>query len=138
MRRKYLSSVTAGLALIPFVLACEDEPVSFNCTDAGCESGIEVQLEEEPAVPYRVEADPVGGTARFVYTCDPAESCPPIVFSEFIPGWVFFDVIVGPDTTRYEVVPTYTEVHPNGPRCEPTCYNAVVRLPSDAVWVGGP
>jgi hypothetical protein len=133
-----LAGIAAVLSLFPSVLGCEDDSLSLICTAAGCYSEIEVQLEEEPAGPYRVEADPGGGTARYVYACDPTAGCPPIVFSEFSPYWAIFDVIVGADTTRYEVFPTYTEIQPNGPRCEPTCYVAMVRLPSDAIWIGGP
>lgn len=123
--------------MISTVLACEGDSLTPFRTQIGCTSGIEVQLEEEPAVPYRVEAEAGGGTARYVYTCDPAAGCLPIIFAEFTPYRVFFEVIVGADTTLYEVLPTYTKHQPNGPRCDPTCYNSVVRLPSDALYIGG-
>ena len=132
-----LGAIARLLALVSTVLASGCNSLTGVCTQIGCTSGIEVQLEEEPPVPYRIEADAGGGTARYVYECDQTAGCPPIFFAEFTPDWVIFEVIVAEDTTWYEVRPTYTKHQPNGPRCEPTCYNSVVRLPSDALYTGG-
>lgn len=126
------------LVILPAALgACDSSTGTRVCTQIGCTSGIEVQLEEEPAIPYRVEADPGGGEARYIFECDRSAGCPRIFFVAFTPDWVMFEVIAGTDTTWYEVRPTYTEYQPNGPRCEPTCFNSVVRLPSDALTSGG-
>lgn len=132
-----LGVITGPLALASTVLASGCGSITEVCTLMGCTSGIEVQLEEEPPVPYRIEAAADGGTARYVYECGQTARCSPIFFAEFTPDWVLFSVIVGADTTWYEVRPTYTEQQPNGPGCEPICYNSVVRLPSDALWTGG-
>lgn len=118
--------------------ACNSSPVTRVCTQIGCTSGIEVQLEEEPDIPYRVEADPGGGRARYVFECEDSGGCPGIFFAAFTPDWVTFEVITEVDTTWYEVRPEYTEHQPNGPRCEPICSISVVRLPSDALTSGGP
>lgn len=128
--------VVALFMLLPLIPACEST-VGEACTLIGCSSGIEVQLEETPAIPYRVEADAGGGDAKYVFECDSAEECPPIFFAEFTPDWLIINVISGTDTTWYEVRPSYEKNQPNGPACEPTCFNAVVRLPSDALATGG-
>lgn len=129
MERPLLTS----LFLILFFTSCD---LVTACTQIGCTSGIELRLEEEPSPPYRVEAEAGGGNARYVFECDRAEGCPHIFFSEFTPDHVTFEVIAGADTTWYEVRPTYREGQPNGPGCEPTCLNAVVELPADALTTG--
>jgi len=132
-----VGAITRLLALVSILLASGCDSLTGVRTLIGCTSGIAVELEEEPPVPYRVEAHAGGGTARYVYECDQTAGCPPMFFAEFTPDWVIFEVIVAVDTTWYEVRPTYTKLRPNGPRCDPTCYNSTIRLPSDAWFSGG-
>lgn len=110
-----------------------DVQTPIICTDMGCSSGVEVRLQEEPAPPYRVEADAGGGTATYVFECPAAGQCPVIFFPDFTPDRLIVRVVTVSDTTRYEVRPSYEESQPNGPGCDPICRRAVIELPADAI-----
>ena len=102
------------------------------CTLIGCDSGIEIVLEDPPEGPYRIEAFVYSEGPRYVYECVSQSGCTdPVFFAEFTPYRVFIDVVTDAGTERFEVVPTYQESQPNGPDCPPLCRTAVVRLPSD-------
>lgn len=123
------------LALSPlFLLAgCSwsTEPVEV-CTLIGCDSGIEMILEQPPAGSYRIEAYVNSQGPRYVYRCDRQVGCSErVFFTDFTPYRVFVEVVTDSGTQRYEVLPKYSESQPNGPDCPPLCRTAVVRLPSD-------
>ncbi len=121
--------------LAGLLMGCDDGQAITFCTEIGCTSALEVLLEDEPAPPYRVEADASGGTGSYVYECPASSLCPPIVFADFTPDRVTIRVVTSTDTTRYEVRPRYEENQPNGPGCDPICLRSVVRLPSDALTI---
>jgi hypothetical protein len=122
-----------GLIFIAAVAGCGSGSGSDPqaCTLIGCDSGIEVVLDQAPTAPYRVEAYTPSQQQRHVYRCEPS-SCPPrIMFSGFTPDRAIIEVIAQQDTSRHEVTPSYVESRPNGPRCDPVCRNATVRLSAD-------
>jgi len=49
-------------------------------------------------------------------------------FGALAPGRTRFTVTTTAGTRRWDVTPTYTTVQPNGPRCDPICQFAHVRL----------
>ena len=128
MKRLFRGGILSVLATLG---GCDSDTVSQGCTLIGCASGIEVVLEQPPAVPYRVEAYVSSQMPRYVYRCDSGSCLPRIFFEEFTPFRVFVEVISGTGTQVYEVIPRYSESRPNGPQCDPLCRNAVIRLPSD-------
>ncbi len=108
------------------------EPQEGDCTLIGCDSGIEVILENPPAGPYTVEASVYDRNPRYVYECERPDGCKGRAeFLEFTPYRLVIDVVSASGSERYEVVPTYVESRPNGPSCAPLCRRATVRLPSD-------
>lgn len=102
------------------------------CTLIGCDSGIEVVLENEPDGAYRIEAFADSDGPRHVYECSSATGCQDrVFFTDFTPVRIFIDVTSANGTERYEVLPKYREHRPNGPNCPPRCRTATIRLPSD-------
>lgn len=119
------------LALLLTACSGSTDPVRV-CTLIGCDSGIELVLENPPTGAYRIEAYVYSEGPRYVYRCERQSGCNDRVFlAEFTPYRVFVEVISESGAQRYEVVPTYQESQPNGPNCPPTCRKAVIRLPSD-------
>ena len=113
------------------IASCDSDFFGGVCTLIGCNSGVIVVLESPPATPYRIEV--YSGSAagpRYAHSCAGASACGEVFFPDFTPFRFFVEVITT-DTVRYEVAPTYTESRPNGPRCDPLCRNARVRLPTD-------
>ena len=120
---RVITLVLGGLGAL-FIVSC-DWVLGTDCTTAGCDSGIEVRLEQEPPRPYRIEVGVGGSQARYVFECTQPDGCSSARFDEFAPDLVLIDVIAGTDTASYTVRPEYTKNQPNGPDCDPTCYNAV-------------
>ena len=124
-------AVFLPLALVLAACGKSTDPVRF-CTEIGCDSGIEIVLENRPAGAHRIEAYVYSQGPRYVYRCDQPSGCSDrVFFTEFIPNRVFVEVISDTGTQRYEAVPRYQEARPNGPECPPLCRTAVIRLPSD-------
>ena len=119
------------MTCVAAVAACGGSTDPQACTLIGCDSGIEVILEQPPAAPYRVEAYTSSQQQRHIYRCEPS-SCPPrIMFSGLTADRVIIEVISEAGTRRHDVAPGYTESRPNGPGCDPLCRNAIVRLQAD-------
>ena len=119
---KNLRSVTATLGLIA-TFACGGE---FVCTLVGCVNGVRikfdrvpdpgtvVQLEFPGASPWRLECD---------VACDGG-----VFFPDLRADRVRVRIITPTSEAFYEIRPDYVESRPNGPRCEPTCFNATVEV----------
>lgn len=121
------------LVLILTLFACgkSTDPVQV-CTQIGCDSGIEIVLENRPAGAHRIEAYVYSQGPRYVYRCEQQRGCSDrVFFTEFTPDRVFVEVVSDAGSQRYEVVPRYRESRPNGSECPPLCRTAVVRLPAD-------
>lgn len=122
-----------GLALMLFAGGSSScGSIIQACTLIGCDSGLEIILENEPAGPYRIEAFVYSDGPRYVYECSSTTGCQDRVFlADFTPDRIFIEVIRAGGTERYEVLPEYRESRPNGPNCPPLCRTAIIRLPSD-------
>ena len=123
------------LLLLVLTTALGSCGMTEDCTLIGCTGGITIVLEPNLSGPYRVEAYSAPGVARYTYECASATPCSPIFLPDFTPYRFFVHVTRADSTTRYEVLPRYTEFRPNGAQCDPICRNATVRLPSDALVV---
>ena len=123
------------LVLLLAVFSCDSASTTGAvCTDIGCDTGLIVELQNAPDVPYRVEAYVSGSSPRYVQTCSSETPCNALAFfRDFIPDHVFIDVISTLGTQRYEAHLTYEMVQPNGPGCDPVCRKATIRLPEDAL-----
>jgi hypothetical protein len=113
------------LGLVPLVVlgfsACSDQ-LQVVCTDIGCYSGLEIQVDPAPTTRFRVEAFAPGFSAVYTQECDNPASCTRIFLPEFTPDLVNIRIIAGGDTTFIEAArPEYTESRPNGPKCPPLC-----------------
>ena len=92
------------------------------CTDIGCYSGLEIQVNPAPTVPFRIEAFAPGSSALYTQDCANAADCTPVFLPEFTTRDVSVRLIAGGDTTFVEdAQPQYTELRPNGPDCPPIC-----------------
>jgi hypothetical protein len=126
-------------ASIAMLAACDTlgigEP-DRNCTLIGCTSGVTVQLSGSPGDSYRVEI--FEGNASIptkVQTCSLGAECPSVVhFTDYRPqGSVRVRVVIGQRTiTSQSQILTYVANTPNGPDCDPTCFNALVNMPLPA------
>lgn len=125
-----MRSTGLGLVLCVFMGGCSNRPQPMQvCTLIGCESGLEVQLVDQPPGTYRIEASAPGQPAPRVVECTTATPCGPSVFlRDFTPESATIRVIVGADTTARTVQPSYETVQPNGPGCPPTCRQARVQI----------
>jgi hypothetical protein len=114
------------------VVGCNLLDGGRDCTLVGCVSGLMVQFDGAlPPGPLTVELLPFGPAAesRYVFQCADTATCP----AAFFPG-VFEEreIQIRVTTARGSVVrsarPRYERTRPNGPDCEPTCFNGVVRV----------
>ena len=129
-----MNRIAWGLAcfLCSLLVGCDNFTDPGVCTLAGCSSGLEIVLEDPPDVPYVLEASAQPDGSEHVFECSNASGCTNRVFiKNFTPLRVYVEVITEAGTDRFEVVPTYQEFRPNGPRCPPLCRRAIVHLPSD-------
>lgn len=99
------------------------------CTEIGCESGLEVVLENAPAVPFRVEAEVPGQQGLYVFDCPDPARCGRVFFAAFTPDYVRIRVTTAAGTVARDVRPQYAEARPNGPDCPPLCRTATVAVP---------
>ena len=100
--------------------SCSDQ--GRICTDIGCYSGLEIQVNPAPTIPFRIEAFVPGSSALYTQDCANAADCTHIFLPEFTPDDVSVRLIAGGDTTFLEdAQPQYTELQPNGPGCPPIC-----------------
>lgn len=111
----------------PFGEARAQEQIA--CTKRGCDSGILVEFETPPTVPYRIEASSSGSRARYVFECEDPRRCGQPFFADFLPYRVHLLVTSEGWTRRYERLPKYERIHPNGPQCDEGCRKATVTIP---------
>jgi hypothetical protein len=99
------------------------------CTLKACPSSLTIELTTTPTEPFRIEALAVGSEDR-VYEClDPSRCIAAASFQDFTPEEVIVRVTTQSGTVEQTFRPSYEIVHPNGPRCEPTCRQAFIRVP---------
>ena len=96
------------------------------CTQIGCDSGLLVELQDEPQAPFTVTATAEDGRTRTIDCPDPA-NCR-IFFEGFTPSEVTITYESGGDAVEQTFSPAYTRSRPNGEDCPPECVNATVRL----------
>jgi hypothetical protein len=128
--------VVAMAAAIVVIGGCDTlgigEPTR-NCTLIGCTSGVTVQLSGNPGDSYRVEIFESGSSIPTkVQTCSLGADCPSMIhFTDYRPqGSVRVRVVVGSRAiTSQPQTLTYVANTPNGPDCDPTCFNALVNMP---------
>jgi hypothetical protein len=117
----------AGGAALALVAACSSG--TEVCTLIGCQGGLAVEFERPPAAPFRVEVSGGAGDPPAVVRCPSAAACPgPVFFRDFTAAEARVTVVTADGAVTTAVRPTYAVTRPNGPRCEPECRNATVRV----------
>ena len=120
-------SIAAGACL---AAACSVFDPGAVCTLRGCPPSLTIELAETPTVPFRIEASAVGSEDRRVFDCpDPSRCFAGAWFHDFTPADVVVRVTTQAGAVEQTFRPSYQTVRPNGPHCEPTCRQAVVRVP---------
>ena len=109
--------------------AClNSDPVHRLCSDVGCVSGLHVTFDGRPDSGIVVQAEVPGGSPWRV-ECGVDQPCQNGVF---FPGLRADRLSVRISSPAGEVVheirPEYAENRPNGPGCEPVCFNATAQL----------
>jgi hypothetical protein len=117
-------AAVAGL----FATACSI--LAPGCTLRGCGPSLTVELTATPASPFRIEALAVGSDDRRVFECLDVRNCVAGAwFQDFTPEEVVIRVTTEAGSAEHTVRPVYETHRPNGPRCEPVCRQATVRVP---------
>jgi hypothetical protein len=97
---------------------------------APCPPTLTIELTGTPTGSFRIEAAAVGSDDRRVFEClDPSRCVTAAWFRDFTPDDVIVRVTTQAGTIEQTFHPSYEIVHPNGPRCEPTCRQALIRVP---------
>ena len=116
-------------------LSCSSPTPPTLCTDAGCDSGLWVELDQ--AAPdgtvISIEAAPGLGPAWTV-TCGIDTPCTGrIFFGGMVAPSVVITITNDAGTVVSDYQPEYEGQYPNGPSCEPVCPVATIRvaLPSN-------
>ena len=96
------------------------------CTEIGCSPGVTVGLSGAVPTDFTVEVRSEGGTP-FTRDCSAARPCGSSIFAPGIIGDTIEVVMTnGDETTTRTYFPTYEEIRPNGPGCEPACLQGTV------------
>lgn len=107
--------------------ACSDPGGVAECTLIGCANGLSVKFDRTP--PPGTVVTLMLGSTPWRATCGADANCSQgIFFAGLRVDYVLIRVTIGDSSTDYERRPEYVETTPNGPRCEPTCFNAEVLL----------
>ena len=120
--RWWLAIAVAG---VPITIArCSpSKEAGVTCTEIGCASGLQVQLDRSPSAGYTVEVFPPGSGAKYSFECPSGQCGTTIFFEDFTPDYVNVRIIVGTDTSFAEALqPQYTDLRPNGEQCPPACH----------------
>lgn len=117
----------AGLSLVgSLVASCNPlEPIPRVCTLIGCRSGLSVELEGTPAVPFTLTAT-AGDTTESI-VCDQRTGCR-LFFEDFTPAQVIISYESGGEEIERTFNPSYSRSRPNGEGCPPECLNGTVVL----------
>jgi hypothetical protein len=109
--------------------ACSDsDPLYRVCTEIGCSNGLHVTFGATPVAGTVVQAEIPGG-APWRVECGVDQQCEHrVFFPDLRPDWVMIRITSPAGELLHEVRPQYVESRPNGPGCEPTCFNATVEL----------
>jgi hypothetical protein len=101
------------------------------CTLRGCGPSLTLEFTEQPAGLLRVEATDIITADRRVIDCTSPGWCSGgfVYFTDFTPEEVIVRVTTQSGTVEQTFHPSYEIVHPNGRRCEPTCRQALIRVP---------
>lgn len=119
------ATVVMGLVACAIVGSCSDPGGVEECTLIGCVNGLWVKFDQTP--PPGTVVTLVLGSTPWRVTCGADANCSQgIFFSGLRVDYVLIRVTIGGNSTDYERRPEYVETTPNGPTCEPTCFNAVV------------
>lgn len=98
-----------------------------ECSDAGCKSGLMIQIGNAPVGPWTVTV--TSGQDVRTFQCPANNTCNKVAFFEgFLPTSVTVNMTVGQMSAEYQGSPTLRTVRPNGPRCSPACSQPFMQI----------
>ena len=101
------------------------------CTLVGCSSGLRIDFNAPPTMPFRLEASSgyAGGPA-YVFECTVVAQCNAqyVFLTDYLPPSATIKLTTAAGTTTLDVTPAYGKFQPNGSRCGPTCTVATVQI----------
>ena len=109
------------------VMGC-DGSTSPDCTLVGCTSGLWISVEYPATADFTVAvSDPDGATLTGTCSVKAGDPCG-VRFEDFRPEQLTVSVTGAGQEVSVSLAPTYEILQPNGPECEPTCWNATIGI----------
>ena len=98
---------------------------SIACTLIGCEDGLAVRFNRQPAGAFRVEAIVPSHPTPYTIDCADVATCY-LFFTDLMEERVTLRVTTADGTFTQDFTPLYEDRYPNGRRCGAACRQAVV------------